>query len=302
MQYTPLSGCTGRLCLMIAAGRQKLPPSISKSCAVSMAFAWPGSCWSNGESTARKGVPEVLSSISGQNQPWTPPAGANWPSPLSPSGSVGGWDSTIGANSSSASATKTPVTGGMSTGLSDGMSFALLAFGNSQASRTAGSGSTASAQQASGPPSGQPGGSGLQSQLLADLQSLISTLTGGSGSAGSGANTSGSSGTSGTSADATTATARLGATLSADFQNIASDLNSIANGSPRQTATGHSHRHDSDDTSNTGSTNTGGTTAAGWNPNRGDYFQQRFAASAYAANATSDLTSPTSSILAGMNV
>jgi len=241
----------------------------------------------------------VLSSISGQNQPWTPPAGANWPPPLSPSGSVGGWDSTIGANPSSASTTKTPATGGMSTGLSDGLSFALLAFGNSQSSQTAGSGSTASARQASGPPSGQPGGGGLQSQLLSDLQSLISTLTGGTGSAGSSANASGSSGTSGTSADATTATASLGATLSADFRNIASDLTSIANGSSQPTATGHSHRHDSDDTSNTG---TRGTNAAGWNPNRGDFFQQQFAANAYAANAASNLTSSTSSMLAGMTV
>jgi hypothetical protein len=225
----------------------------------------------------------VLSSISGQNEPWAR-IGAHRPPPLPPSGQSGGWGSTNGATSSSGTAASSPATGGTSPALSDSMSFALLAFANSGASKTAGSGAATPAQQSSG----QQAGGGTQSQLFSDLQSLIGTLTGSAGPKSAGTTASGPDvGSPGLKE----AGPSLDASLSKELQALSSDLNSITSGSSRQTAARSVHRSEGNETSHPA------TTTGGWNPDHGDRFQRQLAVNAYSANVTPSPNSSSSSAL-----
>jgi hypothetical protein len=138
-----------------------------------------------------------------------------------------------------------------------------------------------------------------QSQLMTDIQSLLSTLTGTSGASGSGSGTSDA-----TSAAAGTLTG-LSSTIWQDLQSVTADLGTIASASATSQPTGSrppgSPPSWSNDISNAGPDTPDGTTSH-WKPGYSDGFQQQFALSAYSANAASALDAATASPAAGISV
>jgi len=117
-------------------------------------------------------------SISGQNERWAQ-LNAYQPPPSSQAGANGGWATESGGTTGSAGSA-----GGASGGLSDTMSLALMAFSGAWGT---GSGTSPQAPGPNGgtaivpstdPPSSTQDASGIGSQLLNDMQSMMATLTG----------------------------------------------------------------------------------------------------------------------------
>ena len=190
----------------------------------------------------------MLSSISGQNERWAQ-LGAYQPPPPSKSDQDGGWGSTTGATASPGATPSIPTAGGVSPTLSDGMSFALIAFSGAAPAQSFQAGGQSNAT--SNPTSATPSSTSLGSQLLSDMQSLLSALTGMGASTNAGTPAGmGSSGTASTSngsiitgsistgsigaASTPPSSSAIGAanglsnTVIQDLQAVASDLNSIA--------------------------------------------------------------------------
>jgi hypothetical protein len=237
-------------------------------------------------------------SISGQNERWAQ-LNAYQPPPVSPSGQNGGWDSTIGTTPSSGAAGNTASGAGTSGALSDGMSIALMAFGgwgngSSTASRATGQSSGTSGTSSAGSAPSTPDGSSLASQLLTDVQSLVSALTG-TTSAPTG--TSAASGNTGTGA-----VTGLTGTAQQNLQSVASDLDSIASASGSSQPAGVGGPSPGSPPWSNGISNPGSGSAGGWNPGYSDSIQQQFALSAYTANTQSGLDTSATSLLASINV
>jgi hypothetical protein len=187
------------------------------------------------------------------------------------------------------------------------MSFALMVFsgswgngatGSSQAAGQSGATSGASispgSTTATPPAPSQPGtnqaGTSLESQLLTDVQSLMSTFMGTTGTeAGSTANTDASASTA-TSADPGTGKASgLGNTVQQDLQAMTSDLSAIALASG-STQSGGVNRPPPPNWPNVNtSTNpsTGVGETGGRRPTYTDDLRQQFALSAYSASTLS---------------
>ena len=175
------------------------------------------------------------------------------------------------------------------------MSLALMAFngwngGANSATPAAGPNSAPSDASAADQATADP-----QSQVLADMQSLLATLTGTTGSA--------STDTSDTAAAMTGMQTAPGSTMA---QNLQTDLGTLASTSGTAQpggADGHVAGAPpwSDDISNAGTTTPDGPDS-GWKPGYSDDFQQQFAVSAYSASATSGLDSSATSALADLKV
>ena len=247
-------------------------------------------------------------SISRQNERWAQ-LNAYQPPPASQSGQNGQWDPSVGTDTSAGSTGTAPSAGGTSGALSDGVSFALMAFGDwrsKAAASTQSTGQDSTTSDASASSSASTGQSGITqdgttsvSELVTDLQSLLSALTGTS-SAGSTA----TSDTTATSANTGTAAATgLSSTVLQDLQTVSSDLNSIASTSGTTPPGGAGGPPPgplpwSNDISNTGTTTGSGTgITGGWNSHYNDAFQQQFALSAYNASTMSGLDNSTTSSL-----
>jgi hypothetical protein len=230
----------------------------------------------------------VSMSISGQNERWAQLNAYQLP-PSSPSGQNGGRASTIGTAASSGSGGNIASGAGTSGALSDGMSFALMAFGGwgngaAAASQAAGqSGGTSGASSTDSAPATQDGNS-LGAQLLTDVQSLLSALT---GTTSPPTGTSAASGNTGTGASA-----GLTGTVPQDLQTVASDLDTTAS------ASGSSQPGGVGGPSSGPPTRSNGVS----NPGYSDGIQQQFALSAYTANTRSSLDSSATSSLASINV
>jgi hypothetical protein len=250
----------------------------------------------------------VSISISGQNERWAQ-LSAYQPPPASLSGQNGGWNSLGGTSASLGQSGNTAVAGGATAGLSDDTSFALIAFGGDWTSGSAAAGQTAGGSGAVSASSTQDAGS-LGSQLLTDVQSLISALT---GSAGSSTGTSATSGGTTDGTTAGTAATDSDSTVLQDLQTVTSDLGSIASlyGAPQPGTAGSppggppqaGPPPDSNEISNTGtsaSDGTGGTER--WRRDYRDGLQQQFAVSAYTSSSASALDSSATSSLTAINV
>ena len=228
-------------------------------------------------------------SISGQNDRRAL-LDAYQPTPAPTAGQSGAWDAALGTMAPTGSAaTATAAPGGTSGGLSDGMSFALMAFGNAvPAASTLTTGPDSATFDAS---SADPSAADPQSHLLSDLQSLLSTPTGTSGTA----DTAGAAAGTQTGPDSP---------ISQQLQIANADLGTIASAS----GTSHSAGHHAgvqpppswgNDISDAGTNSPDGSH---WTPGYSDDFRQQFARSAYSATAVSGLDAANGSVLANINV
>jgi hypothetical protein len=201
-------------------------------------------------------------SVSGQNERWAQ-LNAYPPPPRSRAGQNGGLTSTGGTTDPSVTA------GGASNALSDGMSLALMAFNGADGTEPAGSSTSSGTTD---PASTSQSGSGPGSQLLTDIQSLMTALTGSAGTA------------TGSISNGTT----LDSAALQDLQTVESDLGSLASASPANGLEAPQSQ------GNNGISNTG-TATGDW----GHGFQQQFALSAYGATALGTLdVAPSNSITA----
>lgn len=245
----------------------------------------------------------MVHSISGQNDRWAQ-LNAYQPPSRATSGQDSDWPSATTATPSSGSTPATPAAGGTAPTLSDGMSFALLAFnggGTAQAAQPTGQSAAASSSDPAAATT--QSGSSLGSQLLSDMQSLLAALQG---------TTTPSSSTTAAQASATTPTANnaagsangLSNSVNKDLQAVASDLDAVASASQpagRQGAAVPGSPTSGNNISNTGTTDSGGTQR--WNPGYSDGFQKQFGLAAYSAgNSLSSVASSATSSLASMNV
>lgn len=230
----------------------------------------------------------MLSSISGQNDRWAQ-LGVYPRPPSLPSGQNGGSASTGSTAAPSGSANDTPAAGGTSGPLSDDMSFTLMGFNIESA---AGQNNTTSDAASPDPASSTQDGSSPKSQLLTDVQSLMSDLTGTAGSP---------TGKSAASDTDTAAATDFGSTIRQGLQTVTSTPDTMASTSgsaPGGPTPGQPSR--SNDISNTGTSAGGGT--SGWTPNYSDGFQQQFALAAYSTTSTmSALDSSATASLANIN-
>jgi hypothetical protein len=255
----------------------------------------------------------VSISISGQNERWAQ-LSAYQPPPMPRPGQSGGSDPSVGTTTAPGSpGTNNSTPASTSGALSDGMSFALMAFsgswgvGTGTSSQGANQSTGTSNAAAPGSTPSTSNGTSPQSQLLTDVQSLLSALTGSSGSA-SGATTS-SAAASSTGSGAGTQTG-LSSSILQDLQTVASDLGAISSASgtsqPGGTASPQGAPPWGNDSSNNDISNTGTSAsdgnAGGWRPGYSDGFQQQYAASAYGAGMTSGLDGSTTSALASITV
>jgi len=258
----------------------------------------------------------VSISISGQNDRWAQ-LSAYQPPPASQAGQNGGWNSISGTAASSGSTGSTPFAGGTSGALSDGMSFALMAlsggWGSGQAASVQTADQSSATSGASSASSASPGlapitqnGTSSASQLMTSLQSLLSALTGTPPSSTGGQATSATATSSETGVNTgNAASSGIGSAALPDLQTVGSDLDTNGSTSSAAQPWGAAGPPGgpppwNNGISNTGSSATSGT--GGWNPSSGNSLQQQLALSAYAANASSGLTSSATSALAGMNV
>jgi hypothetical protein len=201
------------------------------------------------------------------------------------------------------------------------MSLALMAFSNwnnglaSQAqpagtqgagqsgATSAGTGSTAQITQ---------GGTASVSQLVTDLQSLLSTLTGTSTpptvmSAPSTGSTNASDTSDASTNIGTAAATGLSDPLSQDLKAVQSDIHglepastAVQPGGPGGPPPGMPWQDSIPDTGTKGGAGTDGP--GGWNPGYSDSFQQQFAFSAYASSVASGANSSTTPLLANLTV
>jgi hypothetical protein len=248
----------------------------------------------------------VSISISGQNERWAQ-LNAYQP-PAAQSGQAGGTLPAAGTTTSPGSiGNSNSIPGATSGALSDGMSFALMAFSSSwgTAAATSSQGASPGSGTADGlSPSAPAAGSSPQSQLLTDVQSLLSALMGGSGSSASGA--SGSNATATAANSGTGTQTSLSSSLLQDLQTVASDLGTIdaTSGSSRPGGSPQSASPRGDDNANTSDT---GTSAPGGNagaprPGYSDGFQQQYAVSAYSAGMMSGPDNAAMSALGSISV
>lgn len=238
-------------------------------------------------------------SISGQNERWAQ-LSANPPPPPSPSGQNSG-AATIGTTASTGPAGNPATAVGSVAALSDDMSLALMAFGggwgngSATASQVAGQNSGTSGASAVGSDPSTQGGNSFAAQLLTDVQSLVSALTGTATNAPPAPGQTGAGAATG-----------LTGTVQQDLQTDASNLDMIASASGSSQPGGAGQTPSglppwSDDISNTG-TNAGSGGTNGWNRGYSDGLSQQFALSAYAANAQAGIDSSATSSLANITV
>lgn len=292
-------------------------------------------------------------SISGQNDPWAQ-LNAYQASPKPLSSQNGPWNTTTsgtaaGGAAPGGSSARTSA-GGTAGALTDGTAKALLAFGgwasgltiSSQTyGQTSGGADPASSTSPSADPAGTansaitPTGTATASALIADLQSMLASLTTTPASGANGAATTATPDTSPTSdapaGSGTIAATSLGTSLLADLQTLGSDLAALSTraghvggiaGQP-PTSPGSNDIANSGSVSasasadvasstatpgytmssiiNTGSiSNTG--TATGTTNGYSDSLRQQFALSAYLANQASGLDNAASTSMTAMNV
>jgi hypothetical protein len=223
----------------------------------------------------------VSISISGQNERWAQ-LNAYQP-PSSRSGQNSASYPAIGTAPPPAPGTATPG-GGSAGALSDGTSLALIAFGSlgnaqttAQSSGTLSTGTPATGTPATGTPAVSPASPGsttgtqdetsLEAQILGDVQSLISDLTG---------------------STSTPATSGTGSTS----QNPLTTASLSQPAPPSGPPPGGNTISDED----TNATTTGTGNAGGAAPGYSDAIQQQFALSAYSANNAGLDSSATASL------
>ncbi len=237
-------------------------------------------------------------SISGQNERWAQ-LGVYQPPPSSQQGQNVGWGFGSAPAATSGTNGSTAVAGASSGPLSDGVSFALMALSGGSdsepvtASQTAVQSNGTSAAASPDSASATQSGGSLETQLLKDMQSLISALT------ETGRPSTGNASASGTAATGTAN--NLDSSVAQGLRTVASDLNTIASvsGPAQQGSTGGPPPGDTD-ISNSG-TNAAGKSTGAWKPSYSDGFRQQFAMSAYNAGAQSALTGSATSSLASIN-
>ncbi len=251
----------------------------------------------------------MVTSISGQNERWAqlhahqpPPASR----PNATAGFSGGWDKAGGATASpdptgAAGATPSATSGG----LSDYLGIKLFAFGGgwgggaSPPPQTTGQTSAAAgATGATGVPPA-PAAATPGSQLLTDMESLLSAVTGRS----SGANAGATSGATSSGTNAAGTQNGLSGTVVRDLAAVASDLGAIASASPASQPVSPNGQPPgpspwTNDVSNNGGVPNTGTSEFDGSARRGrhnysDAVQQQFARSAYSAGANSGLSGTT---------
>ena len=236
----------------------------------------------------------MLSSIIGQNERWAQLA-ASRATPAAQSSQAAGGTNAYAPAALSSGTGSDAVTGGTLSPLSDGMNFALMAFGaSSQSGGSPGATDTGSITS---------GGTSALSQVLTDLQSLLSSISGTSSAAGGSAASSASA--SDTDASSISNSGTTTSILSQDLQQLSTDLGSLASTigatSPRTGGTpstpppppsgpppGSSDILNSGTASaSAGISNTGTASAgSGWAT-----FMQQFAAGAYGSGYDSSTTS-----------
>jgi hypothetical protein len=290
---------------------------------------------------------DVSISISGQNARWAQINAYQPPSTVR-SGQNGGWNSIGQATPSSGSASNVPAVGGTTGALSDSTSFALMAFGgwgngSANSTQAAGQSSGATSDAASATPAstgltsptstGQAGitqaGTISVTQLIADLQSMLSALTGTPTSSASGTGSSGTTGTTGTTgssgttgttdtsdtSDTSANTGTVGATglsntVLKDLRAVSFDIASIAaaSGATQPGSAGGTPSGPPpwlNDITNGSTISNSGTIAANtgdWMQGNSKRLQQQFALSAYTSGSMSGLDSSATSSLSAISV
>nr|WP_294509232.1 hypothetical protein [uncultured Rhodopila sp.] len=161
----------------------------------------------------------MLSSITGQNERWAQLA-AYQATPAAQSSQITGGTSAYASSSLWAEPGSGAVTGDTSSSIADGTNFALMAFGSPpQAGGTTGAANGGSITTS---------GTSAMSQLLTDLQSLLSTL-GGTSSSASGSGTAGTSSTdTDTDSPSVSNSGTTASPLAQDLQKLSTDLGSLA--------------------------------------------------------------------------
>jgi hypothetical protein len=272
----------------------------------------------------------VIHSIAGQNERWARLDASQSP-PTAQSGQNGGSGfGNVGTTAAGASVVN-PIGGDTAQPLSGNMNLMLMMFGGGSgaANGTNASSGTDSATQTAGAPDDTSAASAAQSgpgmaSLLADLQSLLSSL-GGNATSPTDANASGTTGTSGAppsigtqptgtqptgtqpTGTSSTGASSTGNSLLQDLDSIASDLGTIVasaggapppSGGPASRWPGRDH---ADDISNPG-TASAEPWRNGWDATTGGGWQQQYGLAAYTSGELSGTTGATASALQNITV
>jgi hypothetical protein len=243
----------------------------------------------------------VIHSVIGQNERWAQIAALQPPPGAQAAQATGSGFSNLGTTAPDPSVVN-PISSGSGSALSNDTNF-LLFFLNQGTAAANGTANGAPSGTPSGTPSGigsptqttgapddtsQAGGAtSLEAQLLTDVGSYLSTLTGGGGLAAS----------SSSGAGTPTATS----TLAQDIDAITSAVGTVAFASAGGLAPGS---NDGNDVGNTGSASAGPSWRDGWDGERGsgDAFRQQFGLAAYSASDQAGQTNTTASALQAITV
>jgi hypothetical protein len=230
----------------------------------------------------------VIHSVIGPNERWAQSAALQPPPGAQAAQAAGSAISNPGTTAPDPSVIN-PISSGSGSALSNDTNF-LLFFLNQGSAAANGSANgstngTGSPTQTTGAPddTSQAGGAtSLEAQLLTDVGSYLSALSGGGGSAGS----------SSSGAGTPTATS----ILAQDIDAITSAVGTVAFASAGGLAPSSD---DGNDVSNNGSTSAGPAWRDGWDGGRGtgDAFRQQFGLAAYSASDQSGQTDTTASAL-----
>ncbi len=263
-----------------------MPPVGAKSTIFSILQHWPGSCTAR-HASRQQGEWHVIHSVVGQSERWAQLTALQPPPAAQPGQGSGSGFSNVGTTPADPTVVN-PIAGSTASPLSSNMSFMLMMFGGGLASATGsgaagGTGLTSGSGSTTASPDGTSniqGGTGAAS-VLANLQSLIASLTGG---------------TSGTPATAPTGSGALstGSSLLQDLDSIVTDLGTTtatpggAQPPPPPPSSGAATAQPSDgiDITNQGSAAAVATWGDG--PARpGGGWQEQFALAAYQSGSTS---------------
>jgi hypothetical protein len=223
----------------------------------------------------------VIHSVIGQNERWAQIAALPAPPGAQAAGSAISNPGTTAPDPSVVN----PISSGSGSALSNDTNFLLFFLNQGSAAAKGTTSVTGSPTQTTGAPddTSQAGGAtSLEAQLLTDVGSYLSALTGGGGSAGS----------SSSGVGTPTATS----TLAQDIDAITSAVGTVAFASAGGLAPSSD---DGNDVSNTGSASAGPAWRDGWDGGRGtgDAFRQQFGLAAYSTSDQSGQTNTTASAL-----
>jgi hypothetical protein len=236
----------------------------------------------------------VINSVVGQNLPWVQLAAFLSPPVAQSAQSDGSTFNNVGTRAADASVVS-PVTGSTSAALSSDISLTLLMLGSGSATGSGSptgtglSGGSGPAAQTVGSPDDTPtqSATGLES-MLASLQSLMATLTGGASAASSGTSPAANS-------------------IFQDLDGVLSNVGTLvaSTNGPQATPSAANGTSSAPPSGGNDITNTGSVDYASWGDGpagAGGGWLQQFATTAYERGTTSGVNTASAALLQGISV